>query len=87
MLLIVALLVLANGFFVATEFALVSIRRSKVAELQARRVRGAGVLSQAVHNLDSYIAGTQIGITLASLALGWLGEPAIAHLLAPWLPP
>lgn len=85
----VAALVFANGFFVAAEFALVSIRRTRVEELVAQGVRVAKVVQRAVHDLDRYIAGTQVGITLASLALGWIGEPALAHLIEPffgWVP-
>jgi CBS domain containing-hemolysin-like protein len=79
----VVLLVFANAFFVATEFALVSIRRSRIEEMARQGLGVARVLRGAVADLDRYIAGTQVGITLASLALGWLGEPALAHLLEP----
>lgn len=82
-------LVFANGFFVATEFALVSIRRTRVEELVAQGNRTAKVVHKAVGQLDRYIAGTQVGITLASLILGWVSEPALADLLTPllvWLP-
>ena len=74
-------LVLANGFFVASEFALVAIRRSRVDELVAKGVLGAKAVQRAVGNLDHFIAATQLGITLASLALGWIGEPTLGHLL------
>jgi len=81
----VILLVGANGFFVAAEFALVSVRRSRVAELvQARRVNSKA-LQKAVDNLDANLAATQVGITISSLALGWVGEPALAHLIEPLL--
>lgn len=86
----VALLVFCNGFFVATEFALVSVRRTRIDELVAKGVGGATAVQRAIHQLDRYIAGTQVGITLASLALGWIGEPAIAHLIEPivfWVHP
>src|ERR671939_966781 len=79
--LLVFVLVLANGFFVASEFALVGVRRSRVATLAAAGDRRARRLLGLVDNLNAYISATQLGITLASLALGWLGEPAIAHLL------
>ncbi len=79
------ILVVINGFFVASEFALVSIRRSRVDELVSQKVRGAKAVTRAVKNLDHYIAGTQIGITLSSLALGWVGEPALVHLIEPWV--
>jgi CBS domain containing-hemolysin-like protein len=78
---IVVLLVLANGFFVASEFALVGVRRSRIAMLAKDGDRRAARLLSLLENLNGYISATQLGITLASLALGWLGEPAIAHLL------
>ncbi|MFN8557736.1 MAG: hemolysin family protein [Dehalococcoidia bacterium] len=80
-LLAVVALVLANGFFVASEFALVAIRRSRVDEMVAGGVLGAGSVQRATTNLDHFIAATQLGITLSSLALGWLGEPTLGHLL------
>jgi CBS domain containing-hemolysin-like protein len=79
--LLVFLLVLANGFFVASEFALVGVRRSRVAALAATGDARAQRLLELVDHLNAYISATQLGITLASLALGWIGEPAIAHLL------
>jgi len=80
-LLLVLFLVLANGFFVASEFALVGVRRSRIATLADAGDRRAKRLLGLVDHLNAYISATQLGITLASLALGWLGEPAIAHLL------
>ncbi|MGB3331014.1 MAG: CNNM domain-containing protein, partial [Thermomicrobiales bacterium] len=80
-LLAVFALVLANGFFVATEFALVSVRRTRMQQLAAEGdPRAPGVLDLLAH-LDTYIAATQLGITISSLALGWIGEPAVATLL------
>jgi len=79
----VLLLVLANGFFVAAEFALVSVRRTRVAELIARGDRSARWVQRAIANPDRFIAATQLGITLASLGLGWIGEPALGRLLQP----
>src|SRR5215204_4110641 len=81
----VFVLVLANGFFVATEFAIVAIRRSRLEQLVDEGRAGALAAQAVVGHLDSYIAATQFGITLASLALGWIGEPALAHLLEPVL--
>lgn len=81
----VMFLVLANGFFVAAEFALVSVRRSRVEQLMVEAHPAARNLQRAVNHLDSYLAATQLGITMASLGLGWLGEPAIAHLIEPVL--
>ncbi|HST08567.1 MAG TPA: CNNM domain-containing protein, partial [Gemmatimonadaceae bacterium] len=73
-------LVLMNGFFVAAEFAFVAVRRSKLDEMIARGDRAARVVQTALQHLDRYIAATQLGITIASLALGWVGEPVLAHL-------
>jgi len=78
---IVLLLVLANGFFVATEFSLVGVRRSRIATLADAGNKRAKLLLELLDNLNAYISATQLGITLSSLALGWIGEPAVAHLL------
>src|SRR5438128_529653 len=78
-------LVLANGFFVATEFSLVSARRTRIEQLAQDGNKGAVAVRRALEHLDSYIASTQLGITLASLALGWIGEPAVADLFHPLL--
>ena len=78
-------LVAANGFFVAAEFSLVAVRRSRVAELVAAGRRNAVALQRAVNKLDANLAATQLGITISSLALGWIGEPALAHLIEPLL--
>jgi len=73
-------LVAINGFFVAAEFSLVAARRSKLDEMIAKGDRGAKVVQAALKEIDRYIAGTQLGITIASLALGWIGKPVLAHL-------
>jgi CBS domain containing-hemolysin-like protein len=86
----VLVLVLLNGYFVATEFSLVTIRWTRVEQLVEERKFGAQAVQHAVENLDDAIAATQLGITFASLALGWVGEPALAHMIEPlfgWLPP
>ncbi len=80
---LVLLLVLLNGYFVASEFALVAVRKTRVDELAKKGNVTAKLLKTALDELDSYISATQLGITLASLALGWIGEPAIAHFLEP----
>jgi CBS domain containing-hemolysin-like protein len=80
---LVAVLVLANGFFVMAEFALVSVRRTRIEQLVSQGNATARVVSKAVNDPDRFIAATQLGITIASLGLGWIGEPAIAHLLQP----
>lgn len=76
-------LVFMNGFFVAAEFSLVGARRTRIAQLAEEGHAGAKSAKNAIEHLDNYIAATQLGITLASLALGWIGEPAVAHLLEP----
>lgn len=75
--------VLLNALFVAAEFALVAVRRTRVEELVLQGRKGAKAVEAAVANLDRSIAATQLGITLASLALGWVGEPAVAAVLEP----
>ena len=79
----VVVLVLANGFFVATEFAIVAVRRSRLEQLAAQGRPAARAARDVVGHLDAYIAACQFGITMASLGLGWLGEPAFAHLIEP----
>jgi CBS domain containing-hemolysin-like protein len=78
-------LVFMNGFFVAAEFSLVGARRTRITQLADEGHAGAKSAKNAIEHLDSYIAATQLGITLASLALGWIGEPAVAHLFEPLL--
>ncbi|MGW8249396.1 MAG: hemolysin family protein [Anaerolineales bacterium] len=82
-LLAVVALVLTNAFFVAAEFSLVSVRRTRIKELISKGNISAGWVKKAIDNPDAVIAATQLGITLASLGLGWIGEPALAHLLQP----
>ena len=84
-LLLVVFLVLANGFFVAAEFALVAVRKSRIEALAAEGSKAAERLLGLLNNLNAYISATQLGITLASLGLGWVGEPAVAALLEPIL--
>jgi CBS domain containing-hemolysin-like protein len=78
---VVLLLVAINAFFVAAEFSLVAVRRSRIDEMAESGDHGARNVQKALTHLDRYIAGTQLGITIASLALGWVGEPAMAVLL------
>lgn len=72
-----------NGFFVATEFALVKVRHTQLNPLVARGNRRAVVTQHIISNLDAYLSAAQLGITLASLGLGWIGEPIFEELLAP----
>jgi len=81
----VPLLVLLNGFFVAAEFALVKIRDTQLESLVANGNRRATVARRILHNLDAALSSTQLGITLASLGLGWVGKPVFATLLGPVL--
>ncbi|MEO6461979.1 MAG: hemolysin family protein [Candidatus Eisenbacteria bacterium] len=87
MLLLALGLVLLNGFFVATEFALVKVRATRLAQLAAQGNASAAIAQEMVTHLDAYLSACQVGITLASLALGWIGEPAFAELLTPLFAP
>jgi CBS domain containing-hemolysin-like protein len=78
---LVLFLVAANGFFVAAEFALVGVRRSRIETLAAAGKTTARRLLRLLNNLNAYLSASQLGITLASLGLGWVGEPVIARLL------
>lgn len=78
------LLVLANGFFVASEFALVGARRTRIDAMAEQGNARARIARNAIRHLDHYISGTQLGITLSSLALGWVGESTIAAILVQW---
>lgn len=83
--LLVIFLVLANGFFVAAEFALVGVRKSRIEMKAAEGDKASVRLLDMLNHLNAYISATQLGITLASLGLGWVGEPAVAKLLDPVL--
>ncbi len=78
-------LVFANGFFVAAEFSLVTVRKTRIDQLISEGSRRARTVRRALSDPDSYIAATQLGITMASLGLGWIGEPALATLIEPAL--
>jgi CBS domain containing-hemolysin-like protein len=79
----VMVLVALNGCFVAAEFALVTVRWTRVEELVQKDHFGAKAVNQAIGNLNDAIAACQLGITFASLALGWIGEPTLAHMIEP----
>ena len=74
-----------NGFFVAAEFALVRVRESRIVQLEQEGSRRASVVRETLRDLDSNLSVCQVGITVASLALGWVGEPAVSHLIRPVL--
>src|SRR5438094_3791432 len=76
-------LVFANGFFVASEFVIVTVRKTRIDQLIAEGHRRARAVRRAVTEPDRYIAATQLGITMASLGLGWIGEPALASVIQP----
>lgn len=80
---IVFLLVFMNGFFVATEFAMVKVRKSRIETLVFEGNKNAKYTLRVISRLNSYLSACQLGITLASLGLGWIGEPAVASLLMP----
>jgi len=80
----IVLIVLANGFFVAAEFAFVGVRRPRVEALAAEGNRSAQRLLGILDNMNAYLSASQLGITLASLALAIIGEPTIAAFIEPW---
>jgi CBS domain containing-hemolysin-like protein len=83
LLLLAFLLVLANGFFVAAEFAIVKVRSTQLTELADDGSKRAKMARRLTKRLDAYLSATQLGITLASLALGWIGEPAFENIIEP----
>ena len=83
--LLVGFLVFLNGFFVAVEFAIVKIRDTQLEPLVSKGHKRAKIARRIVHNLDAALSATQLGITLASLGLGWVGEPVFARMLEPLL--
>jgi len=85
LILLALFLVLLNGFFVAAEFALVKLRATKAQDLAQKHGLRGRILLKVHSKLDAYLSACQLGITLASLGLGWVGEPAFAHLLTPFL--
>jgi CBS domain containing-hemolysin-like protein len=82
---IILLFVFLNGFFVAAEFALVKVRLTQIEPLVAKGNRRAKIAHSLVTNLNAYLSATQLGITMTSLALGWIGEPLAAAMLFPLL--
>ena len=75
---LIALCILANSFFVAAEFALVTVRETRIQHLLARKRPAAQTASRLKHNIDEVLPAVQLGVTLANLVLGGLGEPALA---------
>src|SRR5262249_55522659 len=86
---ILALIVLINAYFVSSEYGLVASRRSRIEQLALHGNNRARLVHKAQEDLNPYISATQVGITIAGLALGYLGEPVVADLIRPlfaWLP-
>ncbi len=81
----VGMLILVNAFFVAAEFALVSVRDTRIEQMVAAGVPGARAVRRLQHDLDDFLPAVQLGVTLCSLALGWIGEPLAASLFLGWL--
>lgn len=82
---LVLVLILLNGYFVASEFALVSVRKTRIDELVKRGNRTAKLIQRAQRNIESVISAAQLGVTVSSLLVGWFGEPAVASLIFPLL--
>ena len=88
--LLAALIILMNGFFVLGDFALVKVRRTRLQELAKKGGYKEKLMLQAHEKIDDYLSSIQIAITMTSLALGWVGEPSVGKLLSwfmPWLMP
>jgi len=81
---IILLFVFLNGFFVAAEFAIVKVRLTQIEPLAAKGNLRAIIARTLVTNLNAYLSATQLGITMTSLALGWIGEPLVAYRLYPF---
>ena len=81
----IMVLILANGFFVAAELSLVSVRETRIEQLIAQRRPGARLVRRLQQHLDDFLPAVQLGVTLCSLALGWIGEPVVAAVLEKWL--
>ena len=82
---LVVLLVAANAFFVAAEFAMVSVRDTRIQQLIEQRRIGARTVLRIQQHLDEFLPAVQFGVTLASLGLGWAGEGTLAAMIQPWL--
>ena len=78
---LILLLVAANAFFAAAEFSLVSVRDTRIQQLIAARRIGARIVQKLHRNLDEVVNGVQLGVTIVSLTLGWVGEPLLAQMM------
>src|SRR3954470_16259311 len=84
-LLVIVLLIILTGFFVATEFAIVKVRTSRLEQLRVEGKKNADSAIKVVNHLDEYLSACQLGITVTALGLGWLGEPTVEKLFHPML--
>src|SRR5574344_1064991 len=82
-LVIIALLLFANGFFVAAEFSMVSVRKTRVSQLVNEGNFSARIAMDALKDLDKFIAAVQLGITISSIGLGWVGEATLVRMIEP----
>lgn len=82
-LVLVALLIALTAFFVASEFAIVKVRTSRIDQLVMEGNKKAIAAKKVIANLDEYLSACQLGITITALGLGWIGEPTVEHLLHP----
>ncbi|RID86099.1 HlyC/CorC family transporter [Peribacillus asahii] len=83
-LILVILLIALTAFFVASEFSIIRVRSSRIDQLIEEGNKNAMAAKKVISNLDEYLSATQLGITIAALGLGWLGEPTVLHLIKPW---
>ena len=80
---IIVLLLFSNGFFVASEFAMVKVRKTRIEQLVKEGNSDAKIAQKAIDDLDKFIAAVQLGVTISSIGLGWVGESTIAKLIEP----
>src|SRR5574344_226850 len=80
---VIALLLFSNGFFVASEFAMVSVRKTRIAELTKEGNFNAKIALETLQDLDRFVAAVQLGVTISSIGLGWVGESTLAAMLSP----
>lgn len=80
---VIAFLLFSNGFFVASEFAMVKVRKTRIEQLVNEGNHNAKIALEAIKDLDKFIAAVQLGVTISSIGLGWVGEGTLAHLIEP----
>src|SRR5574344_1083040 len=80
---VIALLLFSNGFFVAAEFSMVSVRKTRIAQLANEGNLNAKLALEALKDLDKFIAAVQLGVTISSIGLGWVGEATLSRMLTP----